>query len=153
MSRRKTACSAPRPADNSRPAPRPAPRPQAAARPVLLLPAVAVPVLALVSNYRLGAALNMLFSAATLAAGISLLFDERTRSDLIVVDDFNIYLVTLTTFVGFTTSVFSASYIAHELEIGRLTPVYLRFYHALYQAMMAAMNTALVANNVGLMWV
>ena len=27
-----------------------------------------------------------------------------------------------TTFVGFTTSVFSASYIAHEIEIGRLTP-------------------------------
>jgi hydrogenase-4 component F len=120
---------------------------------VLVLPAVAVPLLALISNYRLGAALNMLFSAMTLAAGISLLFAERIRSDLIVVDDFNIYLVTLTTFVGFTTSVFSASYIAHELETGRLTPAFLRFYHALYQAMMAAMNVALVANNVGLMWV
>ena len=39
----------------------------------------------------------------------------------------------LNTFVGFTTSVFSASYIAHEVEIGRLTPRYLRFYHAMYQ--------------------
>jgi hydrogenase-4 component F len=86
-------------------------------------------------------------------AGISLLFAPRARTDLFVVDDFNIYLVTLTTFVGFTTSVFSASYIAHEIEIGRLTPIYLRFYHALYQAMMAAMNVALLANNVGLMWV
>jgi hydrogenase-4 component F len=75
------------------------------------------------------------------------------RDDLIIVDDFNIYLVTLTTFVGFTTSVFSATYIAHELESGRLTPAFLRFYHALYQAMMAAMNVALLANNVGLMWV
>jgi hydrogenase-4 component F len=120
---------------------------------VVLLPAIAVPVLACISNYRLGAAINVLASALTLIAGISLLFAERERSDLLVVDDFNIYLVTLTTFVGFTTSVFSASYIAHELEIGRLTPTFLRFYHALYQAMMAAMNTALVANNVGLMWV
>ena len=59
----------------------------------------------------------------------------------------------LTTFVGFTTSVFSASYIAHELEIGRLTPTYLRFYHAMYQMLMFAMNLALVANNIGLMWV
>jgi hydrogenase-4 component F len=120
---------------------------------VVLLPAIAVPVLACISNYRLGATINVLASALTLIAGISLLFAERERSDLLVVDDFNIYLVTLTTFVGFTTSVFSASYIAHELEIGRLTPTFLRFYHALYQAMMAAMNTALVANNVGLMWV
>ena len=59
----------------------------------------------------------------------------------------------LNTFVGFTTSVFSASYIGHELEIGRLTPPYLRFYHAMYQVLMFAMNLALLANNIGLMWV
>ena len=33
-----------------------------------------------------------------------------------------------------------ASYIGHELEIGRLTPRYLRFYHAMYQTLMFAMN-------------
>jgi hydrogenase-4 component F len=55
--------------------------------------------------------------------------------------------------VAFTTSIFSASYIGHELETGRLTPRFLRFYHALYQAMIAAMNVALVANNIGLLWV
>jgi hydrogenase-4 component F len=120
---------------------------------VLIVPALAIPVLALVTNYRLGAGLNVLFSGLTLAAGVSLLFAERVRTDLIIIDDFNIYLVTLTTFVGFTTSVFSASYIGHELETGRLTPTFLRFYHAMYQAMMGAMNIALVANNVGLMWV
>ena len=120
---------------------------------VILLPALAIPVLAFVTNYRLGAALNVLFSGLTLAAGVSLLFAERIRTDLIIIDDFNIYLVTLTTFVGFTTSIFSASYIGHELETGRLTPTFLRFYHAMYQAMMVAMNVALVANNVGLMWV
>jgi formate hydrogenlyase subunit 3/multisubunit Na+/H+ antiporter MnhD subunit len=59
----------------------------------------------------------------------------------------------LTTFVGFTTSVFSASYIAHELEGGRLTATFLRFYHAMYQVLMFAMNLALLANNIGLMWV
>ena len=59
----------------------------------------------------------------------------------------------LTTFVGFTTSVFSASYIGHEIEIGRLTPTFVRFYHAMYQVLMFAMNLALVANNIGLMWV
>jgi hydrogenase-4 component F len=49
--------------------------------------------------------------------------------------------------------VFSASYISHEIEIGRLTPAFVRFYHAMYQALMFAMNLALVANNIGLMWV
>jgi hydrogenase-4 component F len=69
------------------------------------------------------------------------------------VDDLNNVFIVLTTFVGFTTSVFSASYIGHELEIGRLTLVFLRFYHAMYQVLMFAMNLALVANNIGLMWV
>jgi hydrogenase-4 component F len=69
------------------------------------------------------------------------------------VDDLNKVFIVLTTFVGFTTSVFSASYISHEIEIGRLTPAFVRFYHAMYQALMFAMNLALVANNIGLMWV
>ncbi len=95
----------------------------------------------------------MLASGLTFMAGVSLLFVDRYRSDILIVDDFNIYLVMLTTFVAFTTSIFSASYIGHELETGRLTPTFLRFYHALYQAMIGAMNVALVANNVGLLWV
>ncbi|NVO14702.1 MAG: hydrogenase 4 subunit F [Rhodoplanes sp.] len=120
---------------------------------VLLLPALAVPVLAGLSNYRVSAGLNMLFSGLTFVAGLLMLAAPRSRSDFIIVDDFNIFLVVLTTFIGFSTSVYSASYIGHELETGRLTPTFLRFYHAMYQAMMGAMNVALVSNNIGLMWV
>jgi hydrogenase-4 component F len=120
---------------------------------ILLIPAAAVVLLAFVPNYRVGAVLNVLASGATFAAGVSLLFAERGRGDILIVDDFNIYLVSLTTFVAFTTSIFSATYIQHEIEIGRLTPTFLRFYHALYQAMLCAMNVALVANNIGLLWV
>jgi hydrogenase-4 component F len=120
---------------------------------ILVVPAIAIVVLALTPNYRIGAALNVLASGLTFVAGVSLLFVARRRSDLLIVDDFNIFFVTVTTFVAFTTSIFSASYIGHELETGRLTPVFLRFYHALYQAMIGAMNVALVANNIGLMWV
>src|SRR6185436_1128255 len=71
----------------------------------------------------------------------------------LLVDDLNATFIVLTTFVGFTTSIFSASYIGHELEIGRLTPPFVRFYHAMYQVLMFGMNLALVANNIGLMWV
>jgi len=120
---------------------------------ILLIPAVAVVLLALIPSYRIGAFLNMLAAGLTFMAGASLLFQSAYRTDILIVDDFNIYLVTLTTFVAFTTSIFSASYIGHELETGRLTPTFLRFYHALYQAMIGAMNVALVANNVGLLWV
>jgi hydrogenase-4 component F len=120
---------------------------------ILVVPAIAVPVLALVSDYRLGAGINVLATASSLVAAVLLLFAARPRGDLIIVDDFNIFLIVLTSFVGFTTSVFSASYIAHEIEIGRLTPAYLRFYHAMYQALMGAMSVALLANNIGLMWV
>jgi hydrogenase-4 component F len=120
---------------------------------VLIIPAIAVPILALVSGYRLGAALNMLACALTLGAAVALLFTERPRGNLIIIDDFNIFLIVLTTFVGFTTSIFSATYLAHEIETGRLTPFFLRFYHAMYQALMCAMNAALVANNIALMWV
>ena len=120
---------------------------------IMLIPAIAVVVLVFVPSYRIGAMLNMLAAGLTFMAGASLLFDPRYRTDILIVDDFNVYLVTLTTFVAFTTSLFSASYIGHELEIGRLTPTFLRFYHALYQAMLGAMNVALIANNVGLLWV
>ena len=71
----------------------------------------------------------------------------------LLVDDLNIVFILLNNFVCFTTSVFSASYIAHELEIGRLTARHLRFYHAMFQLMLFGMNLALVANNIGLMWV
>ena len=90
---------------------------------------------------------------ATLLGALSLLVARPESGAYFLVDDLNIVFVVLSTFVGFTTSIFSASYIAHEIEIGRLTPTYLRFYHAMYQTLMFAMNLALLANNIGLMWV
>ena len=89
----------------------------------------------------------------TLLSALSLFFTRPPPGSYLIVDDLNIVFIVLTTFVAFTTSIFSASYIGHEIEIGRLTPSYLRFYHAMYQFLMFAMNLALIANNIGLMWV
>jgi hydrogenase-4 component F len=69
------------------------------------------------------------------------------------VDAFNTIFVVLITFVGFTTSVFSANYVTYELKIGRVTPAFLRLYHALYQALALAFNLALLSNNLGVLWV
>ncbi len=126
---------------------------EAATACVLIIPAIAAGLLAIVSSYRIGAAINVLATALTLATASLLVFVRPAPSLYLHVDDFNIFLIILNTFVAFTTSVFSASYIAHELETGRLTPGYLRFYHAMYQVLMLAMNLALLANNIGLMWV
>jgi hydrogenase-4 component F len=82
-----------------------------------------------------------------------LLFVRPPSHGYLMVDDFNIVFILLNTFIGFTTSAFSASYIAHEIQIGRLTAGHLRFYHAMFQLMLFGMNLALVANNIGLMWV
>jgi hydrogenase-4 component F len=120
---------------------------------VLIVPALAAAVLALLPGYWLSARLNVVAAFATFLAALSLFFNRPPAGQYLQVDDLNNVFIVLTTFVGFTTSVFSASYIGHELESGRLTPTFLRFYHAMYQVLMFAMNLALVANNIGLMWV
>jgi len=120
---------------------------------VLVFPAIGAILLALLPGYRLSARINMLASFLTLLAALSLLARHGPPGTYFQIDDLNIVFILLNTFVGFTTSVFSASYIGHELETGRLTPNNLRFYHAMYQVMMFGMNLALIANNIGLMWV
>ena len=120
---------------------------------VLVIPFTAAGLLMLVPSYRLGAALNVAASFLTFAVSVSLFFYMPITREYLLIDDLNIVFIVLNTFVGFTTSIFSAGYIAHELEIGRLTPLYLRYYHAMYQILMFAMNLAVVTNIIGLMWV
>ena len=120
---------------------------------MLACPAIAAALLAIIPAYRVSAWVNVLASFVTLAAAAALFLVPQRADAYFLIDDLNIVFVALNAFVGFTTSVFSASYIGHELETGRLTPAYLRFYHALYQVMMFGMNLALIANNIGLIWV
>ncbi len=120
---------------------------------VLIIPLVAAAVLVLLPGHRLTARLNVLAALLTFLAALTLLAYRPVPNLYLLVDDFNGYLLALSTLVGFTASVFSAGYIVHELQQGRLTPTYLRFYHALYQLLLFALNLALLANNIGLLWV
>ena len=120
---------------------------------VLVVPLGAAAILAMVPNYRLSSGLNMLASFMALVCAAMLLAWRPPVHAYLMIDDFNVVFILLNNFVSFTTSAFSASYIAHELEIGRLTRTNLRFYHAMFQLMLFGMNLALVANNIGLMWV
>ncbi len=120
---------------------------------VLAVPAFAAALFAVLPAYRLTARLNVLATTLTLLCALSLFVGKPQPNSYLLVDDLNSTFIVLSTFVGFTTSIFSASYIGHELDIGRLTPQSVRFYHAMYQVLMFAMNLALAANNIGLMWV
>jgi hydrogenase-4 component F len=120
---------------------------------VLLTAIVGATVLAAVRDYRWSARLNVLFCLLALLFALLLFLGRPPVNDYLFADDLNVVFLVLNALVGFTTSIFSASYIGHELETGRLTPGYIRFYHAMFQMMMFGMNLALVANNIGLMWV
>ena len=120
---------------------------------ILAIPLGTAALLSFVSNYRLAARLNTLAALLGVFAAASLFAVEPGFGNLLLIDDLNIVFILLNNFIGFTTSIFSASYIAHEIETGRLTPRRLRFYHAMFQVLLFTMNLALTANNIGLMWV
>jgi hydrogenase-4 component F len=120
---------------------------------ILVIPALSAALLAFLPDDRTSARLNSFASLLTLACALVLLIERPSPGAFLIVDDLNVVFIVLSTLVGFTTSVFSGTYIAHELETGHLSRSYLRFYHAMYQMLMFGMNLALLSNNVGLMWV
>ncbi len=122
--------------------------------PILICPLAAAAILAALPGGRLSAALNVAASLTTFAIAIAILTSERPApGDYLFIDDLNIVFMVLNTFVGLTTSIFSAGYIGHELSTGRLSRPRLRLYHGMYQLMMFGMNLALISSNIGLMWV
>ncbi|VVM07461.1 NADH-quinone oxidoreductase subunit M [Methylacidimicrobium cyclopophantes] len=119
----------------------------------LLVPAASALLFALLRNWRLAAQLNVLASFLSFALVLCLLATPRKEPGrFLLVDDLNEVFLILNAFVGFTTSLFSAGYIQHEITAGKLTPRFLRFYHAMYQLLLFGMTLALFANNIGILW-
>jgi len=99
---------------------------------LLFVPVAGALLLAAIQPYKVSAVLNVVFCAITLSSAV-LLFWQRPNGTLyLLVDDVNTVFLIVNALVGFTTSVFSANYIPHELSTRRLTPRNLRFYHAMY---------------------
>jgi len=120
---------------------------------LLAIPLLAAAALTLIPGYRAETRFNVAASFLALLASLSLLAHRPEPGPLLIVDDLNIVFIVLNNLVGFSTAVFSAGYIGHELEAGHLRPGFLRFYHAMFQALLFTMNLALLANNIGLIWV
>ena len=126
---------------------------------VLAFPVAGALLLALVGHRQVAPTVNAIVSFCTLAAAAALTVRVIERGPLLafhdnfLVDPFNVFLVALTAFVGFTTSVFSRPYMRIEEQHGRLTPARLRLYHSMYQLFCFTMLLALTTNNVGILWV
>jgi hydrogenase-4 component F len=126
---------------------------------VLALPVIGAAVLAFVGDRPYASRVNVLASLATFLAAAALTIEVIVNGPMValgrqfLVDPFNVFLVALTAFVAFTTSVFSRPYMLVEAEHGRLTVGRLRLYHSMYQLFTFTMLLALLTNNVGVLWV
>src|SRR6188508_1990777 len=126
---------------------------------LLAIPFLAGPILWLYGERDTAPEVNSLFSFATFATACWLTARVvadgpiTAWSEQFVVDPLNVFLVALTAFVGFTTSLFSRPYMRIEREKGRMTPARLRLYHSMYQTFMFTMLLALTTNNMGILWV
>lgn len=126
---------------------------------VLGIPLIGSAVLGLTGHLDHARDINVAFSFATFVAaavlthGVIMHGPVLAYGDQFLVDSLNVFLVALTAFVGFTTSLFSRPYMRVERDHGRMTPNRLRLYHSMYQLFNFTMLLALLTNNLGILWV
>jgi hydrogenase-4 component F len=126
---------------------------------VLAMPVTGAALLALIGHRSFAPTVNAAASFCTLLAAAALTIRVIEGGPLLVlhrqflIDPFNVFLVALTAFVGFTTSLFSRPYMRIEEQHGRLNPARLRLYHSMFQLFSFTMLLALTTNNVGILWV
>ncbi|MCL7422860.1 MAG: hydrogenase 4 subunit F [Methylobacter sp.] len=126
---------------------------------VLLIPLTGMAFFALAGHRADSGAWNIRLNAVNLIATLWLAINVLREGTILsadkafLIDPFNVYLIVLTAFVGLTTAIFSAPYMAHEMENGRLNDARLKLYHAMYQGFMLSMYLVLTTNNMGILWV
>jgi len=126
---------------------------------VLGLPLAGALLLSLIGERAMASRLNVAVSLLTWLSSLALAARVIRDGPLLVVDrlffidSFNVFLVALTAFVGFTTAIFSRPYMQIERDHGRLTPSRLRLYHSMYQVFIFTMLLVLLSNNMGILWV
>ncbi|MGA8278904.1 MAG: hydrogenase 4 subunit F [Rhodanobacteraceae bacterium] len=126
---------------------------------VLGLPLIGSLLLGIFGARRRAAEFSIGISFVTLLSSGVLAWHVMRRGPLLVgaqqfyVDAFNVFLVTLTAFVGWTTAIFSRPYMRIELHHGRINRQRMRLYLCMFQMFMFTMLLALLTNNLGLLWV
>ena len=118
---------------------------------VVMVPLAAAAGLSFVTDARRGGWIN------AAAASLAFLFAcalpwEPTQGALLLVEPLAAHMAILTAFVGMSTAWFSRDYMAIEAAEGRLDPLRLRDYHALFQTCLGCMLLALLSNNLPATW-
>ena len=126
---------------------------------VLGMPLLGSIVLAFSGHREVAREINVAFSLGTFAATCVLTVEVISGGPLFAwqrefyIDPLNVFLVTLTAFVGLTTALFSRPYMRVERDHGKMTTSRLRLYHSMYQLFSFTMLIALTTNNLGILWV
>jgi hydrogenase-4 component F len=126
---------------------------------VLAFPLAGSLALAFIGQREVARDVNVAFSAATFVSACALTARVVSSGPLLAfgdeffIDPLNVFLVTLTAFVGLTTSIFSRPYMRVEQDHGTMTPARMRLYHSMYQLFSFTMLVALTTNNMGILWV
>jgi hydrogenase-4 component F len=126
---------------------------------LLLLPLAGGVTLAVCGHKNWAGELNAMFSLAGLIAaiwlGLHILRHGQVfaMKKLFFVEPLNVYILVLTSFVGFTTALFARPYMRVERDLGKMNPARMRLFHSMYQFFMFTMLLALSTNNLGILWV
>ncbi len=126
---------------------------------VLGLPLAGGALLALWGHEKWAPELNSMASFCTFIAATLLAWKVLVSGPMVVlseqffIDSFNVFLVVLTAFVAFTTTLFSRPYMRNEALLSALSNYQLRLYHSMYQIFCFTMLLALTTNNLGILWV
>jgi hydrogenase-4 component F len=126
---------------------------------LLATPLLGGMVLALVGHRERARDVNVAFSAGTFLAACALTAQVVANGPMLLwrsefyIDPLNVFLITLTAFVGLTTSLFSRPYMRVERDRGKMTAPRMRLYHSMYQLFSFTMLLALSTNNLGMLWV
>ena len=116
-------------------------------------------ILAFTGHREFARDVNVAFSLGTFIAACILTAEVISLGPIFAgnraffIDPLNVFLVTLTAFVGLTTAIFSRPYMQVERDNGKMTPPRLRLYHSMYQLFSFTMLLALTTNNMGILWV
>src|SRR5487761_2049902 len=126
---------------------------------VFISPLIGSAVLAFMGHHRNGRDINVAFSFLTFLASTFLTARVVAHGPMFAldkqffIDSLNVFLVTLTALIGFTTSIFSRPYMRIEEDRGKMTPNRMRLYFSMYQLFNCCMLLALTTNNLGILWV
>ncbi len=126
---------------------------------IVITPFLSGLILGVFGHLRLACIFNIAASLVTTLLSLLLLYQVNVNGPMMAldkwfyIDSFNVFLVFITSFIGFTTAIYSSSYMKNEMALEALSSKRMRLYHSMYQIFLGTMLLSLTTNNLGILWV